>query len=131
MTALLLAAQLATLSTPACPTVQPSPAFVCVNGGWLPPGHPGIPVAVDPPAPPPVPPGATQPVVVGFRPGTTYQRDATGVRLHITSVGALKNGIAVVAAECLNESTQDQCYFAGQGRFILANANTLGWTEQP
>jgi hypothetical protein len=127
MTAIMLAAQLA-LSVPACPSVQPSPAFVCVNGGWLPPGHPGIPKAVEPPTPPP---GPTQPVVVGFRPGTTYRRDATGALLHITSVGALKNGIAVVAAECLNESTQDQCFFAGQGRFILANANTLGWTEQP
>ncbi len=46
MTALLLVAQLATATT--CTTVQPSPAFVCVNGGWLPPGHPDIPLAEAP-----------------------------------------------------------------------------------
>ncbi|MEQ1875592.1 MAG: hypothetical protein ABL958_03035, partial [Bdellovibrionia bacterium] len=35
----------------ACPTVKPGPDWVCVNGGWLPPGHPGIPTL--PPTPPP------------------------------------------------------------------------------
>lgn len=125
MTALLLVAQLAT-STPGvdCSLLTPQQAQ-------------GLPCAVAPrttvalpPAPQP-PPEPTQPVVVGFRPGATYQRDATGVRIHISGLGALKNGIAVVSAECLTESAQDQCYFAGQGRFILANATTQGWTEQP
>jgi hypothetical protein len=126
MTALLLAAQLA--AAVPCPSVQPSPAFVCHNGGWLPPGHPAIPAPVPAPQPPP---GPTQPVVVGFRPGVTYRRDATGALIHISGLGTLQGGIAVVAAECLTESTQDQCFFVGQGRFILANANTLGWTAQP
>lgn len=51
MIAFLLAAQLA--SAP-CPSVQPSPAWVCQDGGWLPPGHP----AIRPPADPTPPAGA-------------------------------------------------------------------------
>lgn len=27
-----------------CTSTNPGPGWVCVNGGWLPPGHPGIPV---------------------------------------------------------------------------------------
>src|SRR3954466_9047229 len=42
--------------TASCPTVQPAPDWVCLNGGWLPPGYPigtGAPVPpVDSPAPP-------------------------------------------------------------------------------
>jgi beta-glucosidase len=42
-----------------CLTVQPGPDWVCVNGGWLPPGHPGIgspnppPSSLAPPSPTP------------------------------------------------------------------------------
>lgn len=49
MLPVILAAQLVTVP---CLTVQPGPQWVCVSGGWLPPGHPAIPVA--PPPPPPV-----------------------------------------------------------------------------
>ena len=38
-----------------CLTVQPGPDWVCVNGGWLPPGHPGTGL-LNPPAPSPAPP---------------------------------------------------------------------------
>jgi hypothetical protein len=31
-----------------CTTPQPGPGWVCVNGGWLPPGHPGIPTQSSP-----------------------------------------------------------------------------------
>jgi hypothetical protein len=80
----------------------------------------------------PPPPPQPQPVLaLQFRVGHTYRRDATGALIHIVGVGPAKNGLAVYAAECLNEATQDQCFFPGQGRLILANANALGWTEQP
>jgi hypothetical protein len=43
-------------STASCSTVQPGPDWVCVNGGWVPPGHPlagGTPVpSVEPPSAP-------------------------------------------------------------------------------
>jgi hypothetical protein len=47
--ALLLTATSTAAQSQTCTTVQPSPAFVCVNGGWLPPGHPGIPQTAPPP----------------------------------------------------------------------------------
>jgi glucose/arabinose dehydrogenase len=40
-----------------CPTVQPAPDWVCVNGNWLPPGFPGT----TPPTPPPTPPPSPSP----------------------------------------------------------------------
>jgi hypothetical protein len=123
MISLLLAAQLVTV--PVCQPPQPGPSWVCQDGGWLPPGHPNIRKAPEPPPPPP------NPLVVHFRVGVTYRRDATGVLLHMVALGPSKSGIAVLAAECLNESTQDQCWYPGAGRFILANAATSGWTEVP
>jgi hypothetical protein len=120
MISLLLAAQLSTV--PVCQPPQPGPLFVCVNGGWKPPGHPDIP----PPPPPP-----RNAVVLEFKVGHTYQRDATGVQIHIVAVGPSKSGIAVYAAECLTQSNEDQCWYPGAGRFILANAATSGWTEVP
>jgi hypothetical protein len=41
-----------------CTTVQPAPDWVCVNGGWLPPGMGGVP-APPPPAPAPPPPSSS------------------------------------------------------------------------
>lgn len=117
----------------ACPTVKPGPDWVCQGGGWLPPDHPGIPPAPAPPTPPaPVPPQGDQaPLVPNFQVGHTYRRDATGALIFITGLGVTKSGFAVLAAECLIESNQDQCFFPGEGRFILANASTSGWTDQP
>lgn len=123
MTALLLAAQLTASPVP-CPTVRPGPDWVCQDQQWLPPGHPNI----RKPEPPPPPP---DPLVINFRVGVTYKREATGVLLHMVALGPSKGGVAVIAAECLNESAQDQCWYPGAGRFILANATTSGWTEQP
>lgn len=127
MISLLLAAQLAAVP---CTTVQPSPAFVCVDGGWLPPGHPNIPKAPPPPAPaPPTPePPKNAPLVVEFQVGKTYRRDATGALLYIVALGTGRGGVALLAAECVVESRQDQCFFAGQGRLFYANASTSGWT---
>ena len=47
-----------------CMTVQPGPAWVCVNGGWLPPGHPGAGGGPTPP-PSPTPPTACTTVQPG------------------------------------------------------------------
>lgn len=48
MLPVILAAHLLSV-TPACQTPAPGPAWVCQDGGWLPPGHP----AIRPTAPPP------------------------------------------------------------------------------
>lgn len=127
MLTLLLAAAL----TASCPTVQPGPDWVCQDGGWLPPGHPSIVAAPAPLPPAPVPPqGAQAPLVPGFQVGHTYRRDASGALIYITGLVVVKSGYAVLAAECVIESAQDQCFFPGEGRFILAGAPTLGWTDQ-
>lgn len=56
LTFLLLVCALATMAGVAygqgCGSANPGPGWVCVNGGWLPPGHPGIPVAPPSTAPP-------------------------------------------------------------------------------
>ncbi len=41
-----------------CTTVQPGPDWVCVNGGWLPPGAAGAPAPVPTPNPTPNPPAS-------------------------------------------------------------------------
>lgn len=129
LTALILAAQV--VSVP-CMTQDPGAGFVCVSGGWLPPGHPSIVAAPAPLPPAPVPPqGAQAPLVPGFQVGHTYRRDASGALIYITGLVVVKSGYAVLAAECVIESAQDQCFFPGEGRFILANASTSGWTDQP
>jgi hypothetical protein len=119
MTALLLVAQLVALPA-ACPTVQPSPAFVCVNGGWLPPGHPDIPV-VDVPKP-------NQPApAVPFRIGRRYVRGTTDV--FILGAGQLPDGVTVLVAQC--REVGDGCFYAGQLRLFLSNATAADWTELP
>jgi hypothetical protein len=122
------AAQSSPLSKPACTTEQPGPIngvpWTCQNGGWV----PGVP----PPPPPPtnvyeVPdPRAAQGT---FKHGHIYQRRATGTRIFIVGSGQAVNGVAVIVAECLTESTEDLCFYAGQGRFILAHAVSLGWDD--
>jgi hypothetical protein len=42
----------------ACATASPGDRWVCVNSGWLPPGHPGIPAT---PGPSPTPPSGPTP----------------------------------------------------------------------
>lgn len=41
-----------------CASANPGPGWSCVNGGWLPPGHPGIPAAPSGTPPTPIPPTA-------------------------------------------------------------------------
>jgi hypothetical protein len=135
MTALLLAAQLAT-TAPACLTVQPSPAFVCVEGGWLPPGHPRIPVQDDTTrapvrveGPPLTPYDATDPrqnpYLPRFRVGHRYQRGTSDI--HIAGTGQLPDGAAVLFAVCLAEG--DSCYGVGYVRMFPYNVNATDWIE--
>ena len=52
-----------------CLTVRPGAGdWVCVNGGWLPVGHPGIPASTPPPTPPPPATGASE-TCLTVRPG--------------------------------------------------------------
>lgn len=124
----LLAAVLLLAASPAladtCPTQNPGPGWVCVNGGWLPPG-------LAPPVTTPTPRPFDTAGYTGapFRIGHTYRRDATGVELYIAGMGQLRGGQPVIVAECLTVSDEDQCTAPGIGRFLAANANTLGWTE--
>jgi glucose/arabinose dehydrogenase len=48
--------QLAPPGTGGCSTLRPAPDWACVNGGWVPPGHPLFPDGAPPPSPPPGPP---------------------------------------------------------------------------
>jgi hypothetical protein len=119
------------LTLDACAGVpNPGPGWTCVGGGYLPPGHPDIP-RVPPPVPPSAGPGTPDqplpPNPDGFKVGKTYRRTATGALVFIVSIGQAKNGLFVTTAECLIESVQDQCYYPGDARLILSNANTLGW----
>jgi hypothetical protein len=121
MLAFLVAAQLAT-ATP-CPSVQPSPAFVCHNGGWLPPGHPLLPQAE--PAPAPSPSG--EPFGPRFKVGRHYVRGTTD--LFIGGTGQLVDGTPVLFAVC--QSLGDGCYAVGYVRMLPANATSHDFTELP
>jgi hypothetical protein len=126
----MLAFLLAAAVTVSCPTVQPGPTWVCVDGGWRPANQ--VPPAPAPePAPAPPTTGQQAPLTLRFQVGHTYTRPTTGVVLHMVAVGAVRNGLAVYAAECVNVVTAEQCFFPGEGRFILANAEALGWVEVP
>lgn len=115
LNAFVLAANL--MAIPAtCTTVQPGSDWICVNGGWLPPGHPDIPVA-------------SSPYTTTFQVGHTYRRPSTGATIFVVSLGRARNGATVLATECLSVSPSDQCYFPGQGRFILANATINDWVR--
>lgn len=52
-----------------CTTVQPAPDWVCVNGGWLPPGMVGTPA---PPPPPPTTPPPTSTGCTTVQPGPDW-----------------------------------------------------------
>lgn len=112
-----------------CATVKPGPTpgleWTCVAGGWVPLAPPVRHVAIE------TPPRTPQPVVAlgGFRIGRTYERTETGTRLYFVALGQTAAGVAVYAAECLTEAPQDGCLFVGQGRLIVASANSLGWVE--
>lgn len=133
MTISLVAAALSATLT--CTTPDPGAGFVCHQGQWLPPNHPSLPKPQAPaPAPAPEPPlpcgGGGCPIVFnGFQVGHTYRRDATGAELYMVALGTIKGGLAVLAAQCLTVSREDGCLYQGEGRFVLANANTLGWTR--
>lgn len=84
------------------------------------------------PKPGGLPPANYQmPLVPQFQVGKAYRRDASGSEIFVIAIGAGRAGFALFATECLNESVPDGCFFVGQGRLILANANSLGWTEIP
>lgn len=108
----------------ACQSVRPGADWVCVNGGWLPPGlapvTPRVPEVVGP-----------EPRLAAgtFRLGHTYRRDATGTVVYIAAAGQVSNGVAVIAMECLTVAAEDQCYAMNIGRFVVAHALTLGWTD--
>lgn len=130
MIAILFAALVASVPcTSPRPADTPLVAWTCVDGGWRPASP--VPVPPTPVPPPPVPPPTAQPLLVPeFRVGRTYKRDASGALVFVLGFGVASNGVAVLALECLNEAVHDQCFFPGQGRIIVANANALGWTEQ-
>lgn len=120
MIAFLLAAQLAT--TPACTTVQPSPAFICQDGGWLPPGHPSIkaPQPTLPPVDPNEPPYGQR-----FRVGRRYVRGTSDV--FIAGTGQLPDGLNVLFAIC--QQVGDSCFAVGYVRLFPIGLNAADWYD--
>lgn len=109
--------------SPTCLTPRPGPAWVCVDGGWLPPGHPGIPTTTPTPAP------APQPVAVPTPENTfwlnhRYVRGTTDVQIIGTGQYA---GYPVVFAYCNAEG--DGCFFKGLVRMFPSNASAVDWTN--
>jgi hypothetical protein len=132
MTRLLIAAAVVLVSASSafaqnqnCTTVQPSPAFVCVDGGWLPPNHPNLPAAVPPTNLPPADPSAP-PYGQRFRVGRRYVRGTSDV--FIAGAGQLADGTSVLFAICQAEG--DNCFQVGFVRTFLAIANANDWREQ-
>lgn len=124
--ALLVSATLAQAQTSPCLTASPGPSWVCVNGGWLPPGHPGIPTGTGAPAPPP--PNQPAPAVP-FKIGHRYTRNASGTPTDVYIMGAGQTiaGVGVLFAECRSEG--DGCLFKGHVRLFLSNATAEGWED--
>lgn len=107
-----------------CQTVQPGPTWVCVNGGWLPPGHPAIPTTATP-TPAPAPPTTSVPLPkVAFKLGSRYTRGTADVR--IVGSGQIQ-GAPVLFAYC-NE-VGDGCFFQGFIRTFPAYAEAQDWTD--
>lgn len=109
--------------TGTCTTPQPGPNWVCVSGGWLPPGHPGIPTT-----PPPPPIDQPQPAVP-FRIGHRYTRNVSGTAtdVYISGAGQTRGGVSVLFAECAQEG--DGCLFKGHIRMFLSNASAADWAD--
>jgi hypothetical protein len=105
-----------------CLSTQPGPIngqpWVCVNGGWLPPGSaptpPPPPSTVNPPTSPNQPTPA-----VPFRTGRRYVRGDTDI--YIMALTQLENGVHVYMAQCL--AVADGCFAVGYFRAILTNAS--------
>lgn len=109
-----------------CMSAQPGSGWVCVNGGWLPPGHPNIPPQTPAPAPPtigssPYPPPPTRVFKVGKR----YQRHATDI--YIAGVVMLESGDPALIAQCM--AVGDDCFAVGYIRWYPVNVNAYDWTE--
>jgi len=113
---ILLAAALTVAPGVTCTTVQPGPTWVCVNGGWLPPGHPGIPVAPQPPVCVPVPNPYTEPERAAactaweaehrpkpplptFVVGGIYTEPYSQTRISVLAVSLSLEGVPVVTAQ--------------------------------
>jgi hypothetical protein len=124
--ALPLLALAATADAATCPSVQPSPAWVCVGGGWLPPGHPGIPAPpVLVPAPPVEPKVNPDPYAPRFRVGKRYQRGTTDV--HIAGTGQLIDGTHVLFAVCM--AVGDGCFDYGYVRLFPIGVSAADFVE--
>jgi hypothetical protein len=110
-----------------CTTPKPGDGWVCVGGGWLPPGHPDIP-KTDVPTPDVPPPNQPTPDVP-FKIGHRYTRNASGtpVTVYIMGAGQMENGLSVLFAECRTEG--DGCYFKGMVRLFLSNATAKDWLD--
>ncbi len=109
-----------------CTTPRPGPDWVCVAGGWLPPGHPSVPVT----APAPPPPHQPTPDVP-FKIGRRYWRNASGANptdIYIAGAGQLPDGTSVLFAMC--RALGDGCYEVGQVRLFLANATAADWEDR-
>lgn len=129
MTALLLAAQLA--AAVPCTTVQPSPAFVCHNGQWLPPNHPLLPPPSVVEPPPPV--SGTPRFHVGRRylrqTATSPYEAGPPTDLFISGAGQLVDGTPVLFATCL--AVGDGCFAVNYVRVLPIAANAADFTEMP
>lgn len=124
--ALLASVPVASAQTLTCQTPSPGPSWACVGGGWLPPGHPGIPPSTDIPKPPTFnQPAPTVPFKIGHR----YTRNASGTPTDIYVMGAGQTiaGVGVLFAECRSEG--DGCLFKGHIRLLLSNADAKDWED--
>lgn len=125
--ALVLGAHIAEAQGPTCTTQKPADGWVCIGGGWLPPGHPDIPTTPRVDVPPPHQPPPATPFKIGRR----YWRNASGVNptdIYIAGAGQLADGTSVLFAVC--RVTGDGCYSAGEVRLFLANASAAGWDDR-
>lgn len=106
-----------------CTTPNPGAGFVCVKGGWLPPGHPDVPKpTTEEPKPDPPQPKRT------FWMGHRYTRNASGTPTDISIVGSGQlAGSPVLFAHC-NE-VGDGCFWKGLIRALPANAESSDWTH--
>lgn len=83
------------------------------------------------PAPDPTPTPEPQPLnginPDGFAVGRVYKREATGTMIYIAGLTTTAEGHLAHAVQCLTVSTEDHCYFVGQGLFYLASYGLGDW----